>query len=110
FGDAIAVADLFGDSTPELIVGAPRSDPDGVSNGGSVYVYEFTATPAPAFDLMMTLHPAEPAEEERFGKSVAVAPFGATGDKKVLMVGAEGEVFTYFRTSEYDDVRTGRTP
>jgi hypothetical protein len=100
FGEAIAVADLFGDSTPELIVGAPRSDPEGVSNGGSVYIYEFTAAPAPAFDLVMTLHPAEPVEEERFGKSVAVAPFGATGDKKVLMVGAEGEVFTYFRTSE----------
>jgi len=95
---------------PELIVGAPRSDPDGVSNGGSVYIYRFVTTPAPGFELAMTLRPAEPVEEERFGKSVTVAPFGATGTKKVLMVGAEGEVFTYFRTSEYDDVRTGRGP
>lgn len=111
FGDAIAVADLFDDDgVPELIVGAPRSDPDGVSNGGSVYIYRFVTTPAPGFELAMTLRPAEPVEEERFGKSVTVAPFGATGTKKVLMVGAEGEVFTYFRTSEYDDVRTGRAP
>ena len=55
-------------------------------------------------------NPAEPAEEERFGKSVTVAPFGASGDRNVLMIGAEGEVFTYFRTSLYDDVRTGRAP
>ncbi|KAB2907085.1 MAG: hypothetical protein F9K40_05445 [Kofleriaceae bacterium] len=111
FGDAITVADIFDRyDGPELIVGAPRSDPDGVSNGGSVYIYAFHATPSPGFELVMTLRPAEPVEEERFGKSVTVAPFGATGDKQVLMVGAEGEVFTYFRTSEYDDVRTGRAP
>lgn len=111
FGDAIAVADIFdNDGVPELIVGAPRSDPAGVANGGSVYIYRFVAGTPPTFALAMTLHPAEPVEEERFGKSVTVAPFGATGDKKILMIGAEGEVFTYFRTSEYDDVRTGRAP
>lgn len=109
FGDALLVADLLDDDgVPELIVGAPRSDPRGVSNGGAVYVYRFRATPSPGFDLALTLHPAEPAEEERFGKSLAVAPFGATGGGKVLMVGAEGAVFTYFRTAEYDDVRVGR--
>jgi hypothetical protein len=112
FGDSLAVGDLDGDGVPELIVGAPRSDPSGVSNGGSVYVYRFVPGTTPTFDPtpVMTLHPAEPVEEERFGKSVTVAPYGATGDKKVLMIGAEGEVFTYFRTSEYDDVRTGRAP
>ncbi len=111
FGDSVVVADLFDDDgIPELIIGAPRSDPFGVSNGGSVYIYRFHATPQPGFDLAMTLHPAEPVEEERFGKSVTVAPFGATGTGVVLMVGAEGEVFTYFRTAEYADVRTGRAP
>jgi len=111
FGDALAVADIFDAYPgPELIVGAPRSDPDGVSNGGEVYIYAFSATPQPSFERVMVLRPAEPTEEERFGKSVTVAPFGATGDKKVLMIGAEGEVFTYFRTGEYDDVRTGRAP
>lgn len=111
FGDAITVADLFdGDGIPELIIGAPRSDPEGIANGGSVYIYRFHAAPTPGFDLAMRLHPAEPADEERFGKSVTVAPFGLTGSKKVLMVGAEGEVFTYFRTSETDDVRVGRAP
>ncbi len=111
FGDSVLTADIFDDDgVPELIVGAPRSDPDGISNGGSVYIYRFRTTPQPGFDLAMTLRAAEPVEEERFGKSVAVAPFGATGTKKVLMIGAEGEVFTYFRTTEYDDVRTGRAP
>jgi hypothetical protein len=110
FGDVIVVADLLDDDgVPELIIGAPRSDPEGVSNGGSVYIYRFVATPAPSFVLALRLYPASPAEEERFGRSVAVAPFGATGTKKVLMVGAEGAVFTYFRTSvDDDDVRLGR--
>lgn len=109
FGDSIATGDLDSDGIPELIIGAPRSDPDGVTNGGSVYVYKFRSTPSLGFDLVETLHPGEPVNEERYGKSVAVAPFG-TGDRNVLVVGAEGEVFTYFRTSLYSDVRAGRTP
>lgn len=110
FGDAVAVGDILDDDgIPELIIGAPRSDPEGVANGGSVYVYRFVASP-PSFTEALRLYPAEPKDEERFGKSVTVAPFGATGTKSVLMVGAEGEVFTYFRTAESDDVRAGRAP
>jgi hypothetical protein len=74
-----------------------------------VYVYRFVPSP-PSFVEALRLYPAEPKDEERFGKSVTVAPFGATGNKAVLMVGAEGEVFTYFRTAESSDVRVGRTP
>lgn len=110
FGDVIVVDDLLDDDgVPELIIGAPRSDPEGVSNGGSVYIYRYVSTPAPGFELALRLYPSTPAEEERFGKAITVAPFGADGTKKVLMVGAEGAVFTYFRTSVDDvDVRVGR--
>jgi hypothetical protein len=117
FGDAIAVGDIIDDpndaaddNLPELIIGAPRSDPEGVSNGGSVYVYKFVPGTPPTFTEAMRLHPAEPKDEERFGKSVTVAPFGATGTRSILMVGAEGEVFTYFRTALSTDVRAGRMP
>ncbi len=108
FGDSIAVGDLDGDGVPEIVIGAPKSDPDGVTNGGAAYVYKFREAPL-GFDLVAALHPAQPENEERFGKSVAIAPFGA-GDRNILMVGAEGEVFTYFRTNLYEDVRAGRAP
>jgi hypothetical protein len=107
FGDAVAVADLDGDGVPEVIVGAPKADTGGVANGGAVYVFAFDDTASQRFRQVAQFGPAAPEAEERFGKSVTVAPFGA-GDKHVLVIGAEGEVFTYFRTALYDDVRTGR--
>ena len=109
FGDSIATGDLNDDGVPELVIGAPRSDPEGVTNAGAAYVYEFRPTPTPGFDLVATLHPGEPQNEERFGKSVAIAPFGTEG-RNILVIGADGEVFTYFRTTLYEDVRAGRAP
>lgn len=106
FGDALAVADLDGDGTPEIIVGAPKAD-RGQANGGAAYVFAFDPTGGQRFHQIAVLGPAEAKAEERFGKSIAVAPFG-TGTDQVLAIGAEGEVFTYFRTSLYADVRTGR--
>jgi len=106
FGDAIAIGDLDGDDIPELVIGAPKAD-RGAANGGAVYVYSYDASAANKFRQVAILGPAEATAEERFGKSVAIAPFG-TGTDKVLAIGAEGEVFTYFRTSLYPDVRTGR--
>lgn len=107
FGDSVVVADLDGDGVPEIIVGAPKADVGGATNGGAVYVFQYDDTQAQKFRQVLTLGPADPATEEHFGKSVAVAPFG-TGTDRVLAVGAEGEVFTYFRTALYPDVRPGR--
>jgi hypothetical protein len=111
FGDAVAVADLTGpgnvpDGIPEIIVGAPKADV-GATNGGAVYVFSYDPDAANRFTQIAALGPAAPEVEERFGKSVTVAPFGPADDH-VLVVGAEGEVFTFFRTSFYPDVRTGR--
>ncbi len=106
FGDAVAVGDLDGDGVPEVIVGAPKAD-RGATNGGAVYVYSYDDTASSKFRQVAVLGPAQAAAEERFGKSVTVAPFG-TGTDNVLVVGAEGEVFTFFRTALYPDVRTGR--
>lgn len=106
FGDSVAVADLDGDDVPEIIVGAPKAD-RGQTNGGAVYVFSYDETSATKFRQVLLLGPGEATQEERFGKSVAVVPYG-TGTDKVLAIGAEGEVFTYFRTTLYADVRTGR--
>ena len=70
-------------------------------------MFAFDPAGGQRFHQIAVLGPAEAKAEERFGKSIAVAPFGV-GTDKVLAIGAEGEVFTYFHTSLYPDVRTGR--
>jgi FG-GAP repeat protein len=98
--DSFAVANVTGDSVSELIVGAPLADAGGSDRAGEVRILN----PAGA-EVAPPLSDAEPQTEQHFGKSVAVVPFR---DRKILVVGAEGEVFTYFRTNFYDEVRTGR--
>ncbi len=108
FGYALAIGDLDGDDVPELVVGAPRSDIDGTTDAGAVYVYRYAAG---QFTLVSTdpLRVSSPTASEQFGKSLAIAPWGKTG-KNVLVVGGEGKVFTYFKLPGLydDDVRTGR--
>ncbi|MBP6837723.1 MAG: hypothetical protein KA190_10490 [Kofleriaceae bacterium] len=93
------------DSTlpPELIVGIPNIAAGGVSGAGQVKVL------SPAGAELLTLSDATPETGAKYGKSVAAVPFGA--NRTILVVGDEGEAseaFVYFRTTLYDDVRTGR--
>ena len=100
----IALADVAAANPgPELIVGAPGADDAGPTRAGVVRILRLDGTPAVADHI---LHDADPATEQHFGKSLVVVPWGPT--ERVIVVGAEGEVFTYFRTSFYDDVRVGR--
>ena len=104
-GDSLAVGDLDGDGVPEIAVGDPKATTsDGVQNAGSVFVYKWNGT---GFDLVATLHDAQPDIEQHFGTSVAIVPFGA-GTANVLVAGSDNEVFTYFRLDPlYKDVRAG---
>jgi len=108
FGYALAAGDLDGDDVPELVIGAPKSDIDGTTDAGAVYIYRYAAG---AFTQIATdpLRVSSPSASDLFGKSLAIAPWGKTG-QNVLVVGAEGKVFTYFRLPGLydDDVRTGR--
>jgi hypothetical protein len=100
----VALADVAAANPgPELVVGAPGADDAGPTRAGAVRILRLDGTPAVADHI---LHDADPATEQHFGKSLVVVPWGPT--ERVLVVGAEGEVFTYFRTSFYDDVRVGR--
>ncbi len=104
-GDSLAVGDLDGDGIPELVVGDPKATVDGVSTAGSVFVFKWNGTDN--FNLVMTLHDAQPDVEQHFGQSVAVVPFG-TGSQNIVVAGDDGEVFSYFRLSPlYPDVRAG---
>ncbi len=103
FGESLAIGDLNGDGKPELVVGAPRSTVNGQANAGAVYIYQFDGT---TFKDPIELHDASPEAEQHFGKSVAVVPFG-TGNRSIVVAGADGETFAYFRTTLYLDVRAG---
>lgn len=101
FGTSLAAGDLDGDGNAELVVGAPDSSVDGTTHAGSVYVYSFDGT---GFDTQpLVLHDSQPETEQRVGQSVAIVPWGST--QHVLILGGDHEIFTYFRTALYDDVR-----
>ena len=96
FGAAIAFGDFDGDDVEELAVGDPDASPEGVAGAGQVTLYHYDGEElAPA----ATLYDSEPEEGQRFGHSLVVAEFGAGGAeyRDLLVVGADGEVFTYFR-------------
>lgn len=81
--------------TPEILIGLPLL--------GQVKVL------APGGEELMTLSETAAETGNRFGHSVAAMPFGA--NRTIIVVGKPGndpEVFVYFRTSLYDDVRAGR--
>lgn len=105
FGYALATGNVDDDPEPELVIGAPRSNVEGETDAGALYVYDFDLGIGELAQTTMYTT-SQPSASERFGKSVAIVPWSATAN--VLVVGAEGKVFTYFRTGFYDDVRTGR--
>ena len=52
----------------------------------------------------LTLHDAAPEANQRFGRAVAVIPFDSA-TAPIVVVGADDEMFTYFRTSLYEERR-----
>jgi len=101
FGSSLAAGDLDGMPGDELVVGSPRSNVGDASNAGKVAVYTFSNDD---FAVAMSLHDANAESEQQYGTSIAVVPWAATGTK-ILMVGGDEEIYTYFRTTIYDDVR-----
>lgn len=103
FGESLAIGDINGDGKPELVVGAPKTTVNGQVNAGAVYIYSYDGA---AFNVVAELHDSSPEAEQHFGKSVSVVPFG-TSNQSIVVAGADGEVFTYFKTNLYLDVRAG---
>lgn len=105
FGAAIAFGDFDGDEVEELAVGDPDASPEGVAGAGQVTIYRYDGEELrPA----ATLYDSEPQEGQHFGRSLAVAEFGLGGAiyRDLLVIGADGEVFTYFKvTAAGDDPR-----
>jgi hypothetical protein len=83
--------------------GAANQDVEGVSNAGRVQVTKLTGVTA-SMTPELTLYDASPGTEQRFGRAVAVIPF-TDASSPIIVVGADDEMFTYFRTSLYDERR-----
>jgi len=105
FGTAIAFGDFDGDEVEELAIGDPDASPEGVAGAGQVTLYRYDGE---ELRPEATLYDSEPEEGQHFGRSLDVAEFGLGGAeyRDLLVVGASGEVFTYFRvTAAGDDPR-----
>lgn len=83
--------------------GASNQDIEGKSNAGRLQVTKLTGVTAAATPEL-SLFDASPDTEQRFGRAVAVIPF-TDATSPIVVVGADDEMFTYFRTSLYDERR-----
>ena len=84
-----------------VIAGYPTAVVEG-ANAGAVKVFPVDTTNGLG-TLEDTLFDAEPEEGQLFGRSIATLSYNS---KPIIAVGANNEVFTYFRTSFYEDTRT----
>jgi hypothetical protein len=104
----VVTAALFDDAgTLAVAAGYPQATIDGVACG-KVMVYPLdSATGIAGPSPIETLHDAQAEDGQTFGRSIAVVPFNG---RSTLAVGADNEVFLYFRTANLysADTRQGR--
>jgi hypothetical protein len=85
-----------------VVAGYPGSTVENVRAAGKVLVFPLDLTTGIDPNYVLTLHDAQPEGDQAFGRAVAVTPFNGSN---VIAVGADNEVFLYFRTTIYDDTR-----
>ena len=115
FGTALALGEIATDNDgPELAVGAPGADVEGSNKAGAVYIYrgfEFEAeddglTEVTGGKLVGQVMTSSPKSDNRFGKSVIIAPAGGRSE---LIVGAPGagKAYVVFCTDVGEDIEKG---
>ncbi len=87
-----------------VVAGYPTSTFDGVK-AGRVLVFPLSTTSGIAETPAMTLNDAEPEADQAFGRAIAVMTFNG---QPTIAVGADNEVFVYYRTLLYDETRQGQ--
>lgn len=87
-----------------VIAGYPQDIVEGVT-AGQVRVFELDLASGIAASPATTLHDAQPEDRQQFGRAVAALPFNGT---HIIAVGADNDVFLYFRSPLYDETRQGR--
>lgn len=101
--DAVSLAIGAIGADTYAFVGSANYDNAGTSNAGRVQVTKLTGVSAAATPEL-TLNDASPDTEQRFGRAIAVIPF-SDATSPIIVVGADDELFTYFRTSLYPERR-----
>jgi hypothetical protein len=84
-----------------LAAGFPSKQVDGLTTG-QVEIYEYAPTGITGVPTAI-LHDAQPDAEEAFGRAVGFVPYNGGLS---LAVAASNELFMYFKTGLYDDLRT----
>ncbi len=84
-----------------VVAGYPGATVEAVK-AGKVVVFPLDLTTGVDATPAMTLYDAQPEGDQYFGRTVAVTPYNGSN---VIAVGADNEVFLYFRTLLYDDTR-----
>lgn len=98
----LRTATVLDDGSQKYVVaGYPNATFDGV-RAGHVLLYPFDTSVGIDSTPAMTLHDAQPESDQQFGRAVAVTEING---HPAIAVGADNEVFVYFRTALYDDVR-----
>ena len=96
FGRSLLVADLLGDPSPELVVGAPESLRPEADGHGAVYVFEGLGPGTWAQDPAVVLTDFETGRSDLFGQALTVVK--GPEDEPVLMVVAKDAVFAYAKS------------
>lgn len=81
-----------------VIAGCPGATVDGKTRAGEVRLYRITDAGLQNTPVA-TLHDAQPEGDQVFGRAVAAMPFRG---QQVIAVGANNEVFVYFRANLAD--------
>jgi hypothetical protein len=96
FGFRVGAVDIDGMPGPEVLVSAPDLPAGGELGAGQVFAYKPDATP-----LAEPISDNSPSSNAGFGFSVQgirfTPPAGCGTDRPVLLIGADREVFTFFR-------------
>jgi hypothetical protein len=90
------------DGATYVVAGYPSDTVDGVGGAGHVFVYPLSLDTGVSATAAMELADAQPEDDQRFGRAVAVTQFNG---QPVIAVAADNEVFFYFRTTLYDETR-----
>ena len=103
---AVEVASIAGKDY--VLAGYPDQTIDGVDAGQVIVSQIDTAATGSEAVLMtppaMVLNDSQPDEDQTFGRSIAAVPFGSATDP-IIVIAAHNEIFTYFETALYPDVR-----
>ena len=81
-----------------VAVGIPSRIVD-AETAGQVELYRIEATGELISPPSLTLNDAQPEANQQFGRQVATMKFN---NQQILVVGAKGEIFAYYKTALYD--------